>query len=275
MTDQTQEGALPEQELEELAVPQVSETEEVQQPSVPSGGITEDRLSALLEEKLEARLSALQEQLARQAQSAKDRGISANAKQINEILSRLDALGGNREALIQEADQATLLKKISELEARLSQGPAQPVQMSSPQTAWQAEWRDDSQKVLDAAAKSGVSLTSEEYNSAMFNNGRPFGSKGDAYAALNRAIVAKAKGEAIPMAAIATEGGNVAKPPAPPATPKTAAQRFEEAKAAGDYVAMEAIQAERWDTVEKLQKETAARNALAAAGLTAEDLLEK
>jgi hypothetical protein len=212
--------------------------------------------------------------LEKQAQSAKDRGISANAKQINDILARLDELGGNRDALIQEVDQQTLLSKISSLEAQISQGPAQPVQMPSAKAAWQAEWRDESQKVLDAAASDGVTLTKEEVNAAMFNNNVPFASKGDAYAALNRAILAKAKGENISVAAVATEGGDVAKPPAPPAEPKTATQRFEEAKAAGDQAGMEAAQAERWDEVEKLQKKAAAQQALDAAGLTAEELIE-
>jgi hypothetical protein len=272
MTDQVQEGALPVVEPEELAVPQVSGTdEEVQQPSVPGVGITEDRINELLEEKL----GALTDQLEKQAQSAKDRGISANAKQINDIFARLDELGGNKEALIQEVDQQALLDKINTLEAQISQGPASPVQMPSGKSAWQAEWAEEAQKILDTAAKSGVSLSKEEYNGAMFNNSIQFKSKGEAYAALNQALISKAKGEAIPVAAVATEGGDVAKPPAPPAEPKTATQRFEEAKAAGDQQAMEAAQAERWDAVEKLQKTEAARKALEAAGVSAEDLIEK
>ncbi len=271
MTDQVVEGTLSTPEIVEPAVPQVSEVDQgVQLPSVPSVGITEDRI----EELLDARLGELKAELDKQAQSAKDRGISANAKQINEILARLDQLGGNREALIQEVDQQALLTKIANLETQISQRPASPTQTADAQSAWQVEWRDDSQKVLDAAAKKGVSLTQDEYNAAMFNNGVPFPSKGDAYAALNQAILAKAKGEAIPIAAVVTEGGETPRPPAPPAQPKTAAQRFEEAKAAGDLTAMQQIQQERWDEVEILQKRAAAEQALSAAGLTAEDLIE-
>jgi len=269
MTDPVQEGALVATEAEELAVPQVLESEsEVQQPSVSAGGLTEDRINELLEEKL----GALNEKLERQAQSAKDRAISAQAKQINDILARLDQLGGNREALIQEADQQELLAKISRLEAQISR-PGQPVQTASAGKSWQEEWRDDSQKILDAAAKDGVTLTTEEYNSAMFNNGVKFLSKGDAFAALNRAIIAKTKGESIPIAAVATEGGNVARPPAPPAKPKSAAERFEAAKAVGDQKGMEAAQAERWADIEKTQKALIAKQTLEAAGITAEDLL--
>jgi len=279
MTDQELEGAPEATEQEELAVPAVSQAEEeVQQPSVPAGGITEDRLEKLLQDRLDKRLEEMEDRFERMAQSAKDRGISKNAQEISAIRQRLEALGGGDEAwnvIQQQAEQQTLLNRIAQLEQQISQGPAQPVQMpSSPKEAWQAEWRDESQKILDAAAKSGVTLATDEYNAAMFNNGKPFGSKGDAYAALNQAILHKAKGEAISVAAVATEGGDVAKPPAPPAEPKTAAQRFEEAKAAGDFEAMKKIQHERWDNVENLQKKAAARQALSAAGLTAEDLLE-
>lgn len=280
MSDKELEGAPEATEQEELAVPAVSQAEqEVKPPSVPTDGKTEDRLEKLLQERLDARLEEVEERFERMAQSAKDRGISKNAQEISSIRQQLEALGGGDEAwnvIQQQAEQQTLLNRIAQLEQQVSQGPAQPVQMPSAQgRSWQEEWREDSQKILDAAAKSGVDLAPEEYNSAMFNNGRPFDSKGDAYAALNQAILAKAKGENISIAAVATEGGDVAKPPAPPAKPKTAAQRFEEAKAAGDYEAMQAIQAERWDNVEKLQKEQSARQALDAAGLTAEDLIEQ
>jgi len=271
MTDQVQEGAPTTPEIVEPAVPQVSEVEqEVQQPSVPSEGITEARLQELLD----SRLGSLTEELEKQAQSAKDRGISANAKQINDILSRLDELGGNRDALIQEVDQTTLLQKVAELEAQISNVPV-PVGQAVGKTAWQSEWTGEAQKILDAAAKSGVELSQDEYNAAMFNNGMAFTAKGDAYVALNQAIISKAKGESISVAAIATEGGDVAKPPAPPAEPKTTAQRFEQAKAAGDQEAMQAVQDERWDAVEKQQKAQLARDTLEAAGISAEDLIEK
>lgn len=275
MPDEVTEGTPVATEQEELAVPDVSQAEqEVQQPSQAESE-TEDRLTKLLEAQ-EERFEAMEERLERMAQSAKDRGISKNAQEISAIRQQLEALGGDWGALQQQAERETLYNEIEQLKQRISQEPTAPArQEADPKSAWQAEWREESQKILDAAAKSGVDLAPEEYNSAMFNNGRPFDSKGDAYAALNQAILAKAKGENISIAAVATEGGDVAKPPAPPAKPKTAAQRFEEAKAAGDYEAMQAIQAERWDNVEKLQKEQSARQALEAAGLTAEDLIEQ
>jgi hypothetical protein len=274
MTELTQEGAPEATEQEELAVPDVSQAEqEVQQPSVPQGGIAEDRIEELLKAQ-EKRFQEMEDRFERMAQSAKDRGISKNAQEISAIRQQLEALGGDWGALQQQAERQTLYDRIDELEARISQGPASPMQMPSQGRPWQEEWRDESQKILDAAAKSGVQLTKAEYNAAMFNNDIPFATKGDAYAALNQAILAKAKGENISIAAVATEGGDVAKPPAPPAEPKTATQRFEEAKAKGDYAEMERIQSERWENVEKLQKRAVAEQALRDAGVSPEELLE-
>ena len=270
MTDIVPEGAPTTPEIVEPAVPEVSEVvQEDKQPSVPSEGITEARLNELLD----SRLGSMTEELERQAQSAKDRGISANAKQINDILSRLDELGGNRDALIQEVDQTTLLQKVTELEAQILNA-AVPVGQADGKSAWQSEWSGESQKILDAAAKSGVELSQDEYNAAMFNNGIAFVSKGDAYAALNQAIVSKAKGESIPVAAVATEGGNVATPPAPPAGPKTFRQKLDAAKESGDEAAQRAALDERWDEIEQQQKLTEATQALAAAGLSPADLIE-
>ena len=72
----------------EPAVPQVSEVEqEDKQPSVPSEGITEARFNELLD----SRFGSLTEELEKQAQSAKDRGISANAKQMTRGMLRIIA----------------------------------------------------------------------------------------------------------------------------------------------------------------------------------------
>ena len=265
MTDDVVEGAPVIAEPVEPVVPEVSEvTEEVQQPSVPSEGLTEDRLIEILNER--------DEKTARTAQSAKDRAISRNAKDIADILERFEASGDSAAEFVQETDRQAGIEATQQWQAGIE---SRLQQLSVPTGQdWQSEWTADAQKILDAAAKSDVELSQDEYNAAMFNNGIAFGSKGDAYAALNQAIVSKAKGESISVAAIATEGGDVARPPAPPAEPKTTAQRFEEAKAAGDQEAMQAVQDERWDAVEKQQKAALALETLEAAGISAEDLIE-
>ena len=271
MTEEALEGAPVTPEPVEPVVPEVSEViEEVQQPSVPETGLTESRLEQLLKAQDE-RFEAMEERLERAAQSAKDRGISKNAQEIAAIRGQLESLGGDWGALQAQAETQSLYDRIALLEGGVTSSPA-PAPVAQ---VWQEEWASESQKIQDAAAKRGVNLEPEEYNAAMFNNGVAFKTKGDAYAALNNAIIAKAQGEAIPVAAVATEGGDVATPPAPLAPPKTSAQQFEEAKAAGDYEAMEAIQAERWDNVEKLQKVQTAQEALDAAGISAEDLIEQ
>lgn len=266
MTDDVQEGAPTTPEAVEPVVPEVLEVEqEVQQPSVPSEGLTEDRLLEILAER--------DEKTARAAQSAKDRAISRNAKDIADILERFEASGDSAAEFVQETDRQATIEATQQWQAGIE---SRLQQLAVPTGAdWQSEWAADSQKILDAAASNDVELTPEEYNAAMFNNGVAFNTKGDAYAALNQAIVSKAKGESISIAAVATEGGDVASPPVPPAPPKTSAQQFEEAKAAGDFDKMRQIQDERWDNVEKLQKVQTAQQALEQAGISAEDLLEQ
>lgn len=209
MTDELKEGAPVEEELSPPAVEEVSTETEDQQPSEPTGGLTEDRILELLQNQQKA-LEERLETFSRQQQSAKDRAISKNAKELPEIRARLEASGGDWDQLIQKEDANSVAARLEALEARISQAPAR---QRDAQSAWQAEWNDESQKILDAAAQLGISLSPEEYNAAMF--GQKFATKGDAYAALNAAILAKGKGESVPVAAVTTEGGEVANPPAP------------------------------------------------------------
>ena len=270
MTDTVVEGAPVNPEPVEPAVPEVSEvTQEVQQPSVPEAGLTESRLEKLLKEQDE-RFKAMEERLERAAQSAKDRGISKNAQEIAAIRGQLESLGGDWGALQAQAETQALYDRIAQLESGRLTSPA-PVPAAQ---SWREEWASESQKILDAAAKSGVELTPEEVKSAMFNNGIAFQTKGDAYAALNRAIIAKTKGESISVAAVATEGGDVAPPPAPPAEPKAFRRQLNEANEAGDDKKVREILDAKWGEFEKLQALEAARASLEAAGISPEDLVE-
>ena len=270
MTESVQEGAPVTPEPVEPAVPEVSEViEEVQQPSVPDTGLTESRLEQLLAAQDE-RFEAMEERLERAAQSAKDRGISKNAQEIAAIRGQLESLGGDWGALQAQAETQSLYDRIAQLESGGTSSPA-PAPIAQ---VWQEEWASESQKIQDAAAKRGVNLAPEEYNAAMFNNGVAFKTKGDAYAALNNAIIAKAQGEAIPVAAVATEGGDVAAPPAPPAEPKAFRQQLDEAIASGDIAKQDEIMANRWKEFEDLQEKEAALAQLKAAGISPEDLIE-
>jgi len=267
MTDEVQEGALPESESEELVAPEISGDEaEVQQPSVPQAGLTEDRLNELLDN----RLASLTEALEKQAQSAKDRGISKNAQEIADLRVQVEAAGGGAEgwdALERTANVQATQEWQAGIEARISQ-------LSAPtRQNWQEEWADESQKIVDAAKSLGVELTAVEYNSAMFNGGQPFDSKGDAFAALNKAIVQKTKGESIPVAAVTTEGGEVVQPPEPK-VPLNYRQQLDKAKASGDDAEARRLLDSRWDEVEKEQAKIAAKASLDAAGVNPEDLIE-
>lgn len=267
MTDDVQEGAPAAEELKELAAPEVSETDvEVQQPSVAESGLTEERVLELLGTQFKA-LEEKIENFSRQAQSVKDRAISKNAKELADIKARLEAVGGDWGALSQEAEQDSLAQRLEQLEARISQTAASQ-RTADPKAAWTAEWSEESQKVLDAAEKLGITLSTEEYNAVFL--GRKFKTKGDAYAALNQAMISKAKGEAMPTAAVATEGGEVAQPPER-STPKTFREKFDQAREKGDTEARKLLD-ERWAEVDKLTKVERARKLLAKEGVSPEDL---
>jgi hypothetical protein len=262
MTDAEQEGALP---VEELQAPEVQEVStpatEVQQPSVPEAtGLTEDRLIEILAER--------DELAARQAQSAKDRAISRNAKDIAALLERFESLGGDEGAankMVADAETQALLQTVEELKSTIQTMQTAPV---APTTgdSWQAEWAVDSQKILDAAETLGVELTNNEYNQAMHNNGVAFETKADAYAALNKAILAKQKGESMPVSAVSTEGGEVAQTPEP-TVPKPFRQQFDELNEAGDTAGARALLDQQWEQADEETRKANARRAAEAAGL--------
>lgn len=269
MPEELKEGAQVPEEPQELVAPVVSEeVTEVQQPSPAPEGQNEERLEKLIG--AVATLNEKVEKLARQEQSAKDRAISKTAKELAEVKSRLDAFGGDWNALAQEAEARTLYQRIDTLEARLSQAPANRPAADN-KAAWQAEWDAESRKILDAAKQLGVSLSSEEYNLALF--GKKFDSKGDAYAALNQAIYRKMSGNNVPAAAVATEGGEVARPPEPQA-PKPFRQQLEDAKKRGDEAGARQVLDQKWAEIEKAQAREIAKQALADAGVSPEDLLK-
>ena len=269
MPETLKEGAQVEQELEELAAPEVSETEpEVQQPSPAPAGLTEERLQELLVKQQ----TALEETIERKLQSTKDRRISKIESKVDELLTlreQVEAAGGWDQVINQRKLEDDLETRLSAmLDARIPQAQArQPV--ANQKEAWRAEWEDESKKITDAAAQLGVKLTPEEYNAALF--GKKFETKGDAYAALNRALLQKGAGEAITAAAVVTEGGTVARPKEPEA-PKDHQQLYEEAMAKGDEKAARASLDAQWAEIEKMQAKERAKSLLAQSGLTPEDL---
>jgi len=269
MPEELKEGAQEAPESQELAVPEISEAPaEVQQPSPAPTGQTEERL-----EKLIGAVTALNEKvekLSRQEQSAKDRAISKTAKELAEVKARLDAFGGDWNALAQEAEAQTYQQRLAALEARISQAPAsQPA--ADPKSAWRAEWDAESQKILDAASRLGVALTPDEYNAAMF--GKKFTTKGDAYAALNQALLRKGAGEAIPAAAVVTEGGDVPRAPEPK-TPKTFRQQLDDANKKKDSTEARRILDAKWAEVERGRAREEAKRVLQESGVDPKELIE-
>ena len=266
MTDDTQEGALPADETQGLVAPEVLEEEaEVQQPSGGEAGITEARLIEILAER--------DEKQARRDQSAKDRAISAQGKDIAAIFERLEELGGDQGALLREADQQAAIDENQTWQAGIDSRLAAMATANTKQT-WQDEWDGDSQKILDAAeAEDGVSLSNEEINAAFF--GLKLESRGAAYVVLNSLIAAKRSGKpaVIPASAVSTEGGEVAHTPEP-TVPQTFRQEFDKADAEGDDAKMREILDSRWDELDKDAEIEKARLTLERSGISAEDLLE-
>jgi len=271
MTDKVPEGAQPTEERLAPAVLDASAGSEVQQPSI-SVGLTEERLKELLE----AQNKALEETIERRVQSVKDRRFAQLETRLDETLAlkdQVEAAGGWDPYLAQQQQTEAIEKRLERMiEARISGAAA--AKQASPKEAWQQEWDAESQKILDAAKEQGVSLSDEEYRSALFNNGIPFGSKGDAYASLNKALVAKARGDATPVSVVSAEGGEAPRPPEPK-VPKTFRQKFDEARKSGNEKEARKLLDEQWGEVEKLGRIEAARQTLAAAGVTPEELTKE
>ena len=256
MTDEVAEVASPVvQEPVDSPVPEVSGP--VEQPSSAPSGLTEERLQEILE----GRFKDLADQLARANQSVKDRRIGKLETSVEKLLAvkgLVDQKGGDWEAAISETRESEISERMANLESKLLQPPAGQV---SPD--WKQEWQDESKKIVDAAAKLGIALTDDEYNAALF--GKKFASKGDAFAALQGALILKTRGESVTPAALANEGGTL------PAQPEKLSfrQTLEKAETIADKTK---ILNARWDEIGKELKKQEVRDALVEKGLTVEDL---
>ena len=171
--------------------PAVSEPSDTA-PSAPIG-VTEDQLKelgvSLLEEaKSEAR---------RAAQATKDVRFGKFETKLGELEAVVKASGGDWGKVEGDLVQNDLRQQVAANTEALASG-------SGGGTSWDKEWAEKSQQMLEnAAEKYGVTLTEEE--KATFQT-MQFETAVDAFGALNDAILAKARGEAIPTAAIASEG---------------------------------------------------------------------
>lgn len=258
MADVLPESDLPVEEPQEA--PEVSGLVETPTSGTSPSGLTEDKLAELLD----ARFKVITEQLEKQAQSVKDRRIGKIETKLDELLAlREDAEKRGWDNIVADAQQAeTFEAKIQEaLNARLPLTAAP----RSLDEEWRSEWASEAKKITDAADKLGISLSTEEYNQAMF--GKKFATKADAYTALNAALIAKAKGEGTSVAAVATESGQVPRVPEPKG-PTTWKQDYDRALAANDRTKARELLDKRWENIEKTQKVEAARRAAAEAGVT-------
>ena len=256
MDPEVVESASPEvQEPVDVKVPEVSGPAEGQPTSVPSG-LTEEALQKILDD----RFTKLAEDLKRDNQSMKDRRIGKLETSVEKLLAvkgLVDQKGGDWEAAISETRESEISERMANLESKLLQPPV----AVSPD--WKQEWQDESKKIVDAAAKLGIALTDDEYNAALF--GKKFASKGDAFAALQGALILKTRGESVTPAALANEGGTL------PAQPEKLDFRQTLAKAETTADKTKVLEAQ-WDVIGKELKKREVRDALVEKGLTVEDL---
>lgn len=201
MTDEAVESAAESKEQVAPPAPQVSEASR-QEPSAPSG-VTEDTLKQMFSD-FENRMN---ESLERQVQSQKDKRfarIEKDLESLRNIRERLEANQGDWSALEREAVENEYLSRLDQIES----------QLSKPQSGganWEQEWAQQSEAMLkDAADKYGVNLTPEEMAAV---SGRTYESYSQAFGALNDVILAKARGEAVPRAAIVPDSVGQTSPP--------------------------------------------------------------
>ena len=174
-----------------VPTPTVSETSDAA-PSAPSG-VTEDQLKEYGEQWLEQAKAEAN----KAAQSTKDVRFSKFETEIGELKAVVEASGGDWKKVESDLAENSLRQQVAANTEALTSG-------SGGGTSWEKEWADTSQQMLEGAAeKYGVTLTEAE--KATFQTMR-FDTSVQAFGALNDAILAKARGEAIPTAAVASEG---------------------------------------------------------------------
>jgi hypothetical protein len=191
------------EEVQEQAAPPAPQVAEVSPAgdSAPSA-VTEDTLTEMFSKFREGLVEEL-----RVTQSNKDKRFDRIEKDIaglRSIKERLDANDGDWSALEREAVENEYLSRLSDLEAKLS---AQDGGSSVTQ-----EWEVGISKVRkNAEEKYNVSLSNDEI--AQITEGKTYASYSDAFADITDAFLAKATGNSLPQAAVATGGGGQTAPP--------------------------------------------------------------
>jgi len=232
MTDKELESASSVAEPIAPSVGEVSSVAEGQQPSVPSG-ITEERVSELLDEKLASFSDAqkeLLEQLAeREVQSKHDRRYGRFETKLDELLnikSRVEEADGNWDDILAQIERAEATQNLeSALDAKIQEAltSIQPAPDEAGRTAqrkaeWEMEWAQAVQNIQDRATKDELEIPADAL--AQVQSGR-YDTKIDAYTALNDLYIAIRTGAEIPVAAALPEGGGGTPPPSNDVTPPT------------------------------------------------------
>lgn len=236
MPDEVMESAPEPQEAEAPPAPKLSEPSGGQRPSEPEQEVR--GILTRLAEKMESLEVSLQEQVRREVQSTKDRRFAKQEQELAEIKAYLDASGGD----IKKAAREMQLDEI------LSQGRLPREDRGG--SDWERDWNQGSESILRSALDDfGVKVdrSDPEYREIV---GRTYNSPADAFAALNRLVARRVKGESAPAAAAATEGSAPASPPTADIGELT--NRVQQLRLAGKWKELEVANNELKEALSKL-----------------------
>ncbi len=219
---------------EELAAPSVSEISNTpEEPTLVPDGLTEERVSELLDEKLSAFTESQKELLEslaeREVQSKHDSRYGRFETKLDEILEIKRQVGdkdGNWDEILAQVErqegnatlEAALDAKIAEALTSHSPAPDEAGLKAQRKTEWNAEWVRAVQNIEDKAKEDGLSIPADAV--VQVQSGE-YATKIDAYTALNNLYIAIKTGAEIPIAAAQPEGGGETPPASDDTTPPT------------------------------------------------------
>ena len=217
---------------EELAAPSVSEISETEEETtlVPSG-ITEERVSELLDEKLagftESQKEILKQLAEREVQSKHDSRYGRFESKLDEILAIKERVEGDENnwddilAQIERQEgnatlEAALDAKIQEALTSFQPGPDEEGLKTQRKAEWESEWARAVQSIKDKITVDKLSIPAGAVEQVQSGE---YATKVDAYTALNDLYIAIKTGADIPVAAAQTEGGGETPPTSDEETP--------------------------------------------------------
>lgn len=220
-------------EEEQLAPSVTDVSDSPDEPTLVPSGITEERVSELLDEKLAVFSDAQKELLAtlaeREVQSKHDSRYGRFETKLDELLAikeRVEGSDGSWDDILAQIERAEDSDRLeAALDAKIEQAltsvrpPVDEGVVQAQRIAeWETEWKNAVQNVKDKAAVDDLEIPAEAIEQVQAGN---YKTKIDAYTALNDLYIAVKTGAEIPAAAIMSEEGGGTPPTSKPETSPT------------------------------------------------------